>query len=86
MPRYNYHCKECDGYFEVSHSMTEFLEICISCGSQEFCRILSMPTYITRVNKKDGRKVGSLVEEFIEINKKSVKEEKEKLRKQEYKK
>jgi len=45
-----------------------------------------MPNYITKINKKADRKTGSLVEEFIEKNRKSVKEEKENLRKQEYKK
>jgi putative FmdB family regulatory protein len=86
MPRYNYHCKKCDEYFEVVHSMTEVLELCISCSSQDFCRIPSMPNYITKINKKSDKKTGSLVEEFIEKNRKSVKEEKENLRKQEYKK
>ena len=86
MPRYNYHCKKCDEYFEINHSMTESLESCISCNSLAFRRIPSIPTYITKINKEKNNKVGALVEEYIEKNKKSVKEEKESLRKQEYKK
>jgi len=84
MPRYNYHCIDCDEYFEIRHSMTESLENCTICDSQAFRRIPSIPTYINKINKSD-RKVGSLVEEYIEKNKKSVAEEKKKLKKKEYK-
>jgi len=84
MPRYNYHCKNCDEYFEIRHSMTESLENCTFCDSQTFRRIPSIPTYISKINKPD-RKVGSLVEEYIEKNKKSVVEEKKKLKEKEYK-
>jgi len=64
--------------------MTESLENCTFCDSQAFRRIPSIPTYISKINKPD-RKVGSLVEEYIEKNKKSVVEEKKKLKEKEYK-
>ena len=64
--------------------MTESLENCNICDSQAFRRIPSIPTYISKINKSD-RKVGSLVEEYIEKNKKSVAEEKKKLKEKEYK-
>ncbi len=86
MPRYDYYCQECDEYFEITHSMTETLENCQECDSQDFGRIPSTPTYIRkkRVAKID-KKAGSLVEEYIRKNKESVKEEKKKLKGQEYK-
>jgi putative FmdB family regulatory protein len=85
MPRYNYYCDECDDYFELSHSMTELLEDCIVCSSSEFTRVPSIPTYIEKVKQKADRKTGSFVEEYIEKNKKSIQEEKKRLKGQEYK-
>ena len=85
MPRYNYHCKDCDEYFEIRHSMTESLENCTICDSQAFRRIPSIPFYINKINKISDRKVGSLVEEYIEKNRKSVAEEKKNLKGKEYK-
>ena len=86
MPRYNYYCKECDDYYELQHSMTELLEVCITCESLEFRRVPSIPAYIEKINKSIEQKTGSVVEEYIEKNKKSVREEKKRLKSQEYKK
>lgn len=85
MPRYDYHCEGCGEYFEITHSMTESLENCQECDSQAFSRIPSIPSYITRKAKSTDVRVGSIVEEYIKMNKESVKEEKEKLKRQEYK-
>jgi len=86
MPRYNYHCKDCDEYFEIKHGMSEALTNCISCDSRDFSRVPSTPAYIQKIRTaKIEKKVGSLVEEYIEKNKKSVKEEKKKLKEKEYK-
>ena len=85
MPRYNYFCEECDDYFELLHSMTELVERCIACESPQFTRVPSIPTYIEKKKQNSERKTGSLVEEYIEKNKKSVQEEKKRLRSQEYK-
>lgn len=85
MPRYNYFCEECDDYFELLHSMTELVECCIECESPKFTRVPSIPTYIEKKKQSSERKTGSLVEEYIEKNKKSVQEEKKRLRSQEYK-
>tara|TARA_R110000744_G_scaffold2679_9_gene10752 strand:- start:2866 stop:3066 length:201 start_codon:yes stop_codon:yes gene_type:complete len=66
--------------------MTELLEVCITCESLEFRRVPSIPTYIEKINKSIEQKTGSVVEEYIEKNKKSVREEKKRLKSQEYKK
>tara|TARA_R110002074_G_scaffold291127_1_gene462955 strand:+ start:280 stop:480 length:201 start_codon:yes stop_codon:yes gene_type:complete len=66
--------------------MTELLEVCITCKSLEFRRVPSIPTYIEKINKSIEQKTGSVVEEYIEKNKKSVREEKKRLKSQEYKK
>ena len=86
MPKYNYYCKFCDEYFEIKHSMVDVLDTCIDCESTEFTKIPSIPSYINKINiSTDQRKVGSLVEEYIEKNRKSVKEEKKRLKSKEYK-
>lgn len=86
MPKYNYYCKSCDEYFEIRHSMKEVLDSCVCCESDTFSRIPSIPSYINKINvsSNDGRP-GALVEEYIKKNRQSVKEEKERLKQQEYK-
>ena len=55
MPRYNYFCEECDDYFELLHSMTELVEVCIACESPEFTRVPSIPTYIEKQKQTTER-------------------------------
>ena len=85
MPRYNYYCEECDDYFELVHSMTEKLETCIACESPSFGRVPSMPAYIQKQKIEKDLKNGDLVEEYIKLNKQSVKEEKQRLANKSYK-
>jgi putative FmdB family regulatory protein len=85
MPRYNYHCEECEEYFEVIHSMSGTQEECILCDSPEISRVMCIPNYITKVTKTGSTKAGALVEEYIKKNKESIREEKKKLKSQEYK-
>jgi putative FmdB family regulatory protein len=86
MPRYNYYCEECAEYFELVHSMTELVEDCIACESPQFTRVPSIPTYVQKEKTQTTEtKTGSLVEEYIKKNKKSVQEEKKRLKNQEYK-
>ena len=86
MPRYNYYCNECDDYFELSHSMTELVESCLECKSPEFTRVPSIPAYIQKPSIEKESKAGDLVEDYIKQNKKSVKSEKNRLKKVSYKK
>tara|TARA_R110000824_G_scaffold94435_10_gene227813 strand:- start:1547 stop:1747 length:201 start_codon:yes stop_codon:yes gene_type:complete len=65
--------------------MTELAELCIACESPDFTRVPSIPTYIEKTKQEIKRKTGSFVEEYIEKNKKSIQEEKKRLKGQEYK-
>ena len=85
MPTYNSYCSDCDEYFETVHSMTEEITQCELCESQEYVRIPVIPLYITRVIRTKDFKASDLVEEYIKLNKEAVKEEKKKLRAQEFK-
>ena len=86
MPTYNYYCEECDDYFEFRHGMSECVELCIACESSAFSRVPSVPAYIQRPSIQKDSKTGDLVEEYIRQNKKSVKKEKDRLKKTSYKK
>ena len=80
MPTYNYYCKDCDEYHEVRHSMLEEKTSCIECGSPLYSRVPSIPTYLHKDPQQKERKTGDLVEEYIEKNKKSVEEERQRLK------
>jgi hypothetical protein len=84
MPYYDYCCEVCDCVTEVSHSfeadITQFK--CIVCG--EVGTLKRLPP--TSINVSHQTNVGNLVKDFIEQNKELNKEEKEKLKRQEFKK
>jgi hypothetical protein len=65
--------------------MKEVLDSCVCCDSDTFSRIPSIPSYINKINVSSEERPGALVEEYIKKNRQSVKEEKERLKKQEYK-
>jgi len=80
MPRYTYHCEECDEYIEVSHSMTERPELECECKTL-LVRVLSVPLSL-KVKKVDD-KVGAVVESSIEEFKKDLKEQRNEATKKE---
>jgi len=65
--------------------MTEVLDSCVCCESDTFSRIPSIPSYINKITVSNEARPGELVEEYIKKNRQSVKEEKERLKKQEFK-
>ncbi len=75
MPKYCYKCPECEGEYEVRHGMTERLETCKVC---EYEGVLTrIPQLTTTIKKQEQNgKVGSLVKEYIEKNKETLREEK----------
>ena len=85
MPRYNYYCQTCDEYFELQHSMTEKVEECVECASSSFSRVPSIPAYIQKQKIEKDTKTGDLVEDYIKQNKKSVQQEKDRLKSKIYK-
>ena len=81
MPRYAYHCKKCKISFTIVHSIKEKLTDCKKCTTKESLkRIPYMPVVIQK-----NKKAGKLVDKHIEETKKEVEEEKNKLKKVEYK-
>ena len=75
MPKYCYKCSECESEIEVRHSMTERLTDCKVCDNEEVLTRIPQLTNIVRKHEKGEKKTGSLVKEYIEENKRILKEE-----------
>ena len=76
MPKYCYRCKECDHEFETRHGMTERLYDCNNCDNSESLQRIPQLTRILTTPGTGKQKTGSLVKEYIEENKRILKEEK----------
>jgi len=76
VPKYCYKCEECEYEFEVRHGMKEKLYDCENCDNDQSLRRIPQLTHIVRTHHVGKQKVGSLVKEYIEENKKVLKEEK----------
>jgi len=79
MPKYVYHCKDCDGNFETVHGMTENQDHCEICSSSSCLqRIPQMPYFKTFESKEAGNRspVGDKVKEAIEENRRILKQQK----------
>ena len=84
MPRYDYRCLGCEAEFTVVRLMCETLDKCPECDTEgEVQKVYS--TLRKTGRGKNKKKVGEVVNEFIEETKKTVKQEKQKLKKKEYK-
>ena len=75
MPKYIYKCSHCKEDFEIYHSMQETVGQCILCGSQAVQRIPSL--CFTSSKATDA---GKIVKSHIEEGRKSILEQKEKMR------
>jgi len=76
MPKYNYHCNSCDISFEEVHLMSEMVNNCKACESEDINRI---PYGWTKPHVNTKRKTGDVVKEFIEKEKEELKKQKESL-------
>ncbi len=76
MPKYCYKCSECESEIEVRHGMTERLTDCKVCEMAEVLTRIPQLTNIVRKQEQGEKKTGSLTKEYIEENKRILKEEK----------
>ena len=76
MPRYVYKCSYCEGEMEVRHGITERLTDCKLCEEKEVLTRIPQFTNIVRKQEQGEKKTGSLTKEYIEENKRILKEEK----------
>ena len=78
MPIYVYACDDCYGEWKESHSMTEDINDCHWCESNNIYRV---PSTFTNLSKKTEikRKVGDLTKEFIQDSQKELQAQKKTL-------
>ena len=76
MPKYCYKCSECGSELEVRHGMTERLTDCKVCDNQGVLTRIPQLTNIVRKQEQGEQKTGSLVKDYIQQNKKILKEQK----------
>lgn len=76
MPKYCYKCSECESEIEVRHGMTERLTDCKVCEMEEVLTRIPQLTNIVRKQEQGEKKTGSLTKEYIEENRRILKEEK----------
>lgn len=79
MPKYTYECLSCEHVFEHRHGMTETLENCIKCSSENIEKRVSDFTLEKNQQGESKNPVGSEVKKFIESTKKEIKEERKNL-------
>lgn len=78
MPRYCYMCDSCGVSTILFHLMDETIDECLACRSQHtMIKQLTTPLYKKKIEPQ-SQKVGSLTEEFIDINRDILNQEKEK--------
>ena len=86
MPKYIYKCADCDMEFEIWHSIKEKMTDCLECGVVD--SLIRVPSKFTTTIQKthNKQKVGDVVKSSIEGFKRDLKDEKKRLRAQEYEK
>ena len=86
MPRYTYHCEECEVFFQSNHSIKEKLVDCEECDSKgALKRVPSIPLILNKNQDKEEHQVGGLVKEYIEDVRETLEQEKRELKNQVYK-
>ena len=76
MPKYCYKCSVCANEYEIRHSITERLEDCKVCNNEGVLIRIPQLTNIVKKEEQGERETGSLVKEYIEENKKILRQEK----------
>lgn len=66
MPKYNYHCNDCQKTFNMYHKVDEVNVNCIHCNSSYLVRLLNSTNILQETNDVP---VGTYVQEMIEENK-----------------
>lgn len=85
MPTYTYKCSKCDSELDIFHSMSDVAKDCSVCGSEgTLVKKVAKVVRVVRAPGTSSKKPGSIVRQYIEDVKEEVKEEKSRLRNQDY--
>ena len=82
MPKYIYHCKECDEDFEIKHSLRETCTVCKVCGIVNALERRPSAFFLTKKESQieGGSKPGDVVKQAIEETKQDLKQDQENLK------
>lgn len=80
MPIYVYACDDCQQEWKENHGMTETIEECKLCESENIYKKPSLFSNLSKQAEVRKEKVGSHVEEFIKNSKKELDQQKEDLK------
>ena len=81
MPKYVYFCNECDGIFEVKHSLQKIWQICNICNVSGSIERRPVGFFLSKKQDKlEGKsKTGAVVKDTIEDIRQDLKAEKDNL-------
>ncbi len=83
MPRYRFQCSVCENIQTVFIGMSEVLENCTECGSDN-CMEKLFDNFYSNKKKPMKEKVGNITRKHIEDNKKILEEQKKEARSTDY--
>ena len=85
MPRYKYMCEECTAIVSVIHLMEESITDCIECEAENSMKkMLSTPHIASTVEPIKTAPVGAITNEYIELNRQILEQEKMKAKQEEH--
>jgi putative FmdB family regulatory protein len=84
VPTYTYHCASCDKEFEEFHLMSETLDKCILCDSPSIQKVLNSSVNLIKNKNFRAEKPGKIVKKYIEDVKKEIRDDKERLKRNEH--
>jgi len=85
MPRYRYMCDECTTIASVIHMIDETVKDCVECKAEDSMRkMLSTPHIAPTAKPPTAAAVGSLTNEYIQMNRELLEEEKIKAQQEEH--
>ena len=87
MPKYTYHCGECDNLLEIRHSLREVCKICEICGAEGTLERRPSTIFLVKKNTQlmEKTEVGDVMKKSIEDARQDLKHEKDALKGREYK-
>jgi len=85
MPRYKYMCEECTVIASVIHLMDESITDCPECKAENSMKkMLSTPHIVSTVESTEKAPVGVITNEYIELNRQILEQEKIKAKQEEH--
>lgn len=85
MPRYRYQCSACKTTQTLFHIINKKITECPLCGiSNKMKKLLTTPTIVVDNDDTLNKTAGELTKEYIEANRKILKQQKEEAKKETY--